>query len=321
MCPEYKRFSAHETILNMPKEAPVNENAPETGRVTACFGRRGRLETASGEELAYLAASRRHKPVCGDRVRFDIRGDDSPALLSDVLPRGSELARTGANGRTEIVAANFSLLAVVTAAEPTPDYELVDRLLCAAAGAGSEALLVWNKIDLARKRPARLREYESAGFEVLPVSALAGTRIRRLARRLQHQVAVFAGQSGGGKSTLINSLLRREVAAAGDLTATRKLGRHTTASAAMYTLPNGGRVMDLPGVRSLMPVLTDYGDILAGYPEFSPYAGECRFANCRHRNEPGCAVLAAVEAGKVPAGRHAGYLVLLREFEQMNRSG
>lgn len=301
----------------MPKEAPVNKNSPGIGLVTACFGRRGRLETASGEELDYLTASRRHRPVCGDRVRFDIRADDSPALLRDVLPRDSELARTAANRRTEVVAANFSLLAVVAAGEPAPDYELADRLLCVAAGSGARALLVWNKADLDRKRPARLREYESAGFEVLTVSALAGTRIRRLARRLKNRVTVFAGQSGGGKSTLINSLLGRAAAAAGNLSATGRLGRHTTASAVMYALPNGGRVMDLPGVRSLMPVLGGQGDILAGYPEFSAYAAECRFANCRHRNEPGCAVLDAVEAGKVPAGRHAGYLALLREFEEM----
>ncbi len=269
--------------------------------------------------MDYLAASRRHKPVCGDRVRFDIRNDDSPALLREILARRSELKRTGANGRTEVVAANFSLLAVVAATEPAPDYELADRLLCAAAGTGTEALLIWNKIDLRRKRPARLREYQRAGFEVLAVSALAGTRIRRLARRLKGQATVFAGQSGGGKSSLINSLLGCEAAAAGELSATGRTGRHTTASAAMHTLPNGGRVIDLPGVRSLMPVLTDYGDILAGYPEFSPHASECRFANCRHRNEPDCAVLAAVEAGKVPAGRHAGYLILLREFEQALR--
>ena len=295
MCPEYK-------------------STLETGQVTACFGRRGRLETASGEQLDYLAASRRHKPVCGDRVRFDIRGDDSPALLRDVLPRRSKLARTGANWRTEVVAANFSLLAVVAAAEPLPDYGLVDRLLC--AGAGVDALLIWNKIDLGRKRPARLREYESAGFEVLPVSALAGAGMRRLERRLKNEVTVFAGQSGGGKSTLINSLLKREVAAAGELSASGRLGRHTTASAAMHKLPNGARVMDLPGVRSLMPVLAQHGDILAGYPEFSPYVEKCRFANCRHHKEPGCAVLAAVEAEKVPTGRYAGYLALLREFEE-----
>ena len=293
-----------------------HKNSPNIGRVTACFGRRGQLETASGKQLDYLAASRRHKPVCGDRVRFDVRGDDSPALLNDVLPRDSELARAGANWRTEVIAANFSLLAVVAAAEPLPDYELADRLICAAARSGTEALLVWNKIDLGRKRPARLREYERAGFEVLSVSALAGTRMRNLARRLKERVTVFAGQSGSGKSTLINALLRRKVAAAGNLSAGARQGRHTTASAAMHTLPNGARVMDLPGVRSLMPVLDNHADLLAGYPEFSPYAAECRFANCRHRKEPGCAVLAAVAAGRIPAGRYAGYLALLREFER-----
>ena len=305
----------------MPKQASAAENSRHIGLVTASFGRRGRLDAGAGVELTYLAASRRHKPVCGDRVRFDIRGDDSPALLREIVPRENELARTAANRRSEVVAANFSLVAVVAAVEPAPDYELVDRLLCAAAGAGADGLIVWNKIDLGGRWPARLREYESAGFEVVAVSALAGTRTRRLARRLKDQVTVFAGQSGGGKSTLINRLLGREAAAAGDLSARARLGRHTTAAAAMYRLPGGGRVMDLPGVRSLMPVVGGHADILAGYPEFGAFAAECRFANCRHRNEPGCAVLAAVDAGKAPAGRHAGYLALLREFEEMDSPG
>ncbi len=278
------------------------------------------MEAASGEELPYLAASRRHKPVCGDRVRFELRADDSPALLRDILPRRNELSRTGARERTEVVAANFSLLAIVAAPEPAPDYELVDRLLCAAAGSGAEGLIVWNKLDLKREKPARLREYETAGFGIAAVSALTGARIRRLRRRLRTHTSVLAGQSGGGKSTLVNALLGREAAAAGELSEKARRGRHTTASAALYPLPGGGRVMDLPGVRSLMPVLTDYSELQAGFPEYSTLAQKCRFANCRHRNEPGCSVLEAVAAGRLPAGRHAGYLALLREFEELAAS-
>ena len=170
---------------------------------------------------------------------------------------------------------------------------------------------------LSRKRPVRLREYEATGFEVVSVSALKGKRLRRLRRRLQAHRSLLAGQSGGGKSTLVNALLGRDVAAAGELSDRARLGRHTTASAAMYSLPGGGRIMDLPGIRSLMPALTGYSDLAAGYPEFAGPAQECRFANCRHRNEPGCAVLEAVAAGRLPAGRHAGYLALLREFEEL----
>ena len=302
----------------MPESANHSDNSEDTALVTACYGRRGLIESHSGEELPYLAASRRHKPVCGDRVQFEVRADDSPAVLRSILPRRNELSRRAANGRTEIVAANFSLLAIVVALEPAPDYELVDRLLCAAASAGTESLVVWNKIDLGRVQPLRLREYTAAGLELLEVSALAGTRLRRLRRRLASHVTVFAGQSGAGKSTLINALLGRDVAAAGDLSERGRHGRHTTASAAMYALPGGGRVMDLPGVRSLMPALADYADLAAGFPEFSDFAAECRFANCRHRNEPGCMVLEAVAAGRLPPGRHAGYLALLREFEELS---
>lgn len=302
----------------MPKPGTDPEHSASHGLVTACFGRRGHMETACGEKLDYLAASRRHKPVCGDRVRYEVRDDDSPAVLRGILPRRNELARFAANGRTEIVAANFSLLAIVAAPEPAPDYGLIDRLLCAAAGSTAEGLIVWNKIDLSRKRPVRLREYEAAGFDVVPVSALRGTRLRRLRRRLKAHRTVLAGQSGGGKSTLVNALLGRDVAAAGELSDKARLGRHTTASAAMYSLPGGGRIMDLPGIRSLMPALTGYGDLAAGYPEFAGPAQDCRFANCRHRNEPGCTVLEAVAAGRLPAGRHAGYLALLREFEELS---
>jgi len=304
----------------MPKPAAIPQKSGHTALVTACYGRRGRIETATGEELPYLAASRRHKPVCGDEVGFELRADDSPALLRDILPRRNELLRTGARERTEVVAANFSLLAIVAAPEPAPDYELVDRLLCAAAGSSAEGLIVWNKTDLGRARPVRLREYEAAGFDILTVSALTGARISRLRRRLKAHTSVLAGQSGGGKSTLVNALLGREVAAAGELSERARRGRHTTASAAMYSLPGGGRVMDLPGVRSLMPVVTDYGELQAGFPEFAAPAQECRFANCRHRNEPGCSVLEAVAEGRLPAGRHAGYLALLREFEELAAS-
>ena len=304
----------------MPKPVPVHKNSPGIGLVTACYGRRGHIEAATGEELPDLAASRRPKPVCGDEVRFELRADDSPALLRDILPRRNELSRTGARERTEVVAANFSLLAIVAAPEPAPDYELVDRLLCAAAGSGAEGLIVWNKIDLERGKPVRLREYEAAGFDIVTVSALKGARIRRLRRRLKAHTSVFAGQSGGGKSTLVNALLGREAADAGELSEKTRRGRHTTASAMMYSLPGGGRAMDLPGVRSLMPVLTDYGELQAGFPEFAAPAQECRFANCRHRNEPGCSVLEAVAAGRLPAGRHAGYLALLREFEELAAS-
>ena len=302
----------------MPKPAAVPQESGSPGLVTACYGRRGILETASGEELPYLVASRRHKPVCGDEIRFELRADDSPALLRATLPRRNELSRAAARERTEVVAANFSLLAIVAAPEPAPDYELVDRLLCAAAGSGAEGLIVWNKIDLERGKPTRLREYEAAGFEAVAVSALTGARLAPLRRRLKAHTSVLAGQSGGGKSTLVNALLGRKAAAAGELSDKARQGRHTTAAAAMYSLPGGGRVMDLPGVRSLMPVVTGYGELQAGFREFAPFAQECRFANCRHRNEPGCAVLEAVAAGRLPPGRHAGYLALLREFEERN---
>ena len=182
---------------------------------------------------------------------------------------------------TEIVAANFSLLAIVAAPEPAPDYELIDRLLCAAAGSGADALLVWNKIDLIRRKPARLREYEAAGFRVLAVSALKGTRLGRLRRQLKAHRSVLAGQSGGGKSTLVNALLGRAVAAAGKLSDKARAGppqrprrRRCTrcrAAAASWTSL---------AFRSLMPALTDYSGLAAGYPEFAGPAQKCRFANC-----------------------------------------
>ena len=303
-----------------PDPPPIVKESGNPGRVTACYGRRGLLQAESGEEMPYLAPSRRHKPVCGDEVRFELRPDDSPALLRAIVPRRNELARIAGRGRTEVVAANFSLLVVVAAPEPAPDYELVDRLLCAASGAGSGSLIVWNKLDLDRGKPARLREYEAAGFELVAVSALTGARIGRLRRRLKKHTSVLAGQSGGGKSTLVNALLGQKAAAEGDLSDKARLGRHTTASAALYALPGGGQVMDLPGLRSLMPALRDFGELQAGFPEFSAPAQECRFANCRHRNEPGCAVLEALAAGRLPAGRHAAYLALLSEFEMLAAS-
>ncbi len=144
-----------------------------------------------------------------------MRSDDSPAMLRAILPRRNELARAAARGRTELVAANFTLLAIVAAPEPAPDYELVDRLLCAAAGSSAEGLIVWNKLDLKREKPERLREYEAAGFDVVTASALSGARVGRLRRRLRTHTSVLAGQSGGGKSTLVDALLGQGAGSAG----------------------------------------------------------------------------------------------------------
>ncbi len=292
--------------------------AAETpARVTESFGRRVIVETSAGVRMPAELFGKRLNCVCGDEVM--IREPSQPsgdvAKVVSVSPRRSLLARTDSRGRTEPLAANLSLLIVIIAPEPEPDLFIADRYLAGAALAGISGALIVNKSELAGACDpdfqASVSDYERAGYPVLRVSAKNEPTVEPVRALLAGASAMLVGQSGVGKSTLTNRLAPASERATRALSDSTGEGRHTTVSTALFRLSNGGELIDSPGVRDYAPPPVEDAMIQVGWPEILKLAPECRFNNCLHLREPGCAVTAAVTDQSLSARRYESYKRLL----------
>lgn len=273
------------------------------------------VEDATGRTWQGLVRNRRVRPLTGDEVIFGL-APDGTAVVEKLLPRRTVLERIDSRGRAEGVAANVSLLAVVVASEPTPDWQLVDSYLVAAALMRVDAAIVSNKCDLddsSLESPLRL--YSNLGYPVCRTSVVGGHGLRELAELLSRYRGVLLGQSGAGKSSLLNALIGAEAQAVQTLSVRRAIGRHTTTAAVLHRLPGGGELIDSPGVRRYAPVINAPTVLPAGFVEFRRYFDSCRFNDCRHLGDLGCAVRAAVERGEIDARRYSSYVALRNVLE------
>jgi ribosome biogenesis GTPase / thiamine phosphate phosphatase len=287
-----------------------------SSRVIESFGRRVIVETEDGTHLPAELFGKRLTCVCGDRVTIRLPAHSGDvAKVVGVDPRRTLFARTDSRGRTEALAANASLLVTIVAPQPQPDLYITDRYLAGAALAGINGMVVVNKSELPAAADADFQssvaEYERAGYRVLRISALHEQSLDALEALLAPEVAVLVGQSGVGKSTLTNRLAPVSARATRALSDSTGEGRHTTVSTALFRMSSGGELIDSPGVRDYAPPLVDDASVQVGWPEILSRAPQCRFNNCLHLREPGCAVTGAVAGGEVSARRYESYKRLL----------
>lgn len=290
----------------------------ESGRVVAAFGRRVLVEDSAGIRHACMLAGRRLRPVCGDRVTWQRPLDDSDGLLTSIEPRRTELARPSRRGDREVLAANISQVVIVAAPRPPPDAFLVDRYLVAAELMGAAACIAYNKTDLDPDNGAMdLTEFESLGYPVIRVCARDNAGLDSLRPQLEDQTSILVGHSGVGKSSIINALLPDAETRTATLSEATGEGRHTTTASVLHHLPTGGELIDSPGVRDYAPPPVATRDVGAGFREIANRQGQCRFSNCLHLKEPGCAVKAAVETGEISDRRYESYRRLIRLMERL----
>jgi len=275
--------------------------------VIATYSRRMHLRLDDGAEVDARIKGRRLKPVCGDRVRAEPLDAESDWLITSIAARVNELSRPNVRGEAEVLAANLDLVVVVAAATPPPDWFIVDRYLAAAELMRADAMVVYNKADVEMPDAHVISYYAALGYAGLVVSAETGDHLDTLERRLAGKTAIVVGQSGVGKSTLINRLLGSERQKTATISAKHREGRHTTVNSIMIPLPSGGNVIDSPGVRDYAPALESSSDAAHGFREILAASEHCRFANCRHMREPGCAVKAAVHEGAIDPRRYESY--------------
>jgi ribosome biogenesis GTPase len=285
------------------------------GRIVEAYGRRAIVESTDCQRQPCEVFGKRLTVVCGDRVRLSTSQTKDVPRIIERLPRTTLFSRTDSQGRSEELAANLSLLAVIIAPEPAPDPFVADRYLAGAAYAGIGTLVIVNKCDLPGARAptfvALVEEYTQAGYDVVQVSASTRQGIDDLAERLREHTAMLVGQSGVGKSSLTNVLVPDSMRPTRAISSSTREGRHTTVSSALFRLPNGGELIDTPGVRDYAPAPVSDAKIQTGWPEIVKLAPECRFSDCLHLREPGCAVLKGVADGRIAPRRYESYKRLI----------
>src|SRR6202167_5795404 len=287
-------------------------------RVTVTHRRLLHVRSDDGREAVARPARRGLSIVCGDFVRCELDPRHGELTVFGVEPRASALYRTNARGGSELIAANLSLLLVVVAPLPRPDFFVVDRYLCAAQCGGLAAAVVLNKSELPVDADIaqELAAYTAAGYRCLRVSARQQSSMVELSACLPDQTAMLVGQSGVGKSSLLRQLVPASDAPIGELIRDDE-GRHTTTATRLYEVPGGGEIIDSPGVRDFAPAIDRLNGSDLGFPELETLAPRCRFAACRHMREPDCAVRAAVGT-MLSARRYESYRRLRRLYERLS---
>lgn len=266
------------------------------------------------------SASSADRPVAGDWVAVLASDDLEVPLIEAVLERASAIMR-GDPGKTEIqvLAANIDTVFVIHPIAEPPNLRRIERELSLAWDSGATPVVVLTKADLSAEPDAARAAVESVApdTDVLIINALAGDSARQLLKYISgHRTAVLVGPSGAGKSTLINVLLGEKRQDTREVRVSDGRGRHTTVSRELIQMPGGGMLIDTPGLRSLGLIGSEEG-ISSAFQDIQQLAVSCRFRDCSHKEEPGCAVLAAIESGALPAERLASYHKLMHESQDV----
>lgn len=289
------------------KRAAVRE-----GLVITHLGKSLAVEIGSGETILCHTRRSLESATVGDRVLWEPT-EGNLGCVVDILERKSLLTRPARQQKTRPVAANLDQILIVFAALPRCDLLLVDQYLVVSENLGIRPLLICNKADLpntSKDLDRTLALYEEIGYTTIRVSARTGFGLEQLKRELGGHTSMLAGQSGVGKSSLTNALIPNKNLRTAELSQGTLHGKHTTTTTTLFHVPDGGDLIDSPGVAIFGLAETTENDLACGYREFQQFLGNCRFNDCSHVNDQGCAIRLAVEKGMISEERYERFLKL-----------
>ena len=292
------------------------EFGPEqNGTIVAHYGTQVEVEDAQYQRYRCLLRANVPQLVTGDRVVWR-SGPNNIGIIEAQFPRTSSLSRPDLRGKIKTVAANVDYIIIVIAPLPEPSSILIDRYLVAAELAEIEPIVLLNKIDLLEDNnrsdfESLIEGYRQIGFKTFSCSAKEATGLKEFDELLHQHSFVFVGQSGVGKSSLVNALLPHSDQETREVSENSGLGVHTTTTAKLFHTLNKGKLIDSPGIREFSLHVTDALQLAQGFRDFQPYLGHCKFSNCKHDKEPGCAIKTAVAEGEIRPQRLKNYLKLV----------
>ncbi|ADQ84674.1 ribosome small subunit-dependent GTPase A [Methylovorus sp. MP688] len=291
---------------------PLKNQELQHGLVIAAYGKRYGVELDDGREISCVTRGKKTDLACGDRVNIKLT-DTAEGVIESNDPRTSLLYRSNAF-RSKLLAANVTQIIIMLATTPSFYEELLNRCLLAAEAAGIEVVIVLNKCDLGDKQEAmaKLQRYEALGYRVLHMSAHED--ISPLRPLLQGHTSVLVGQSGMGKSTIVNALLPGQQVRTQEVSQVLDSGKHTTTAAHLYHLDADSHLIDSPGLQEFGLHHLDIEALERAFIEFRPYLGKCRFNNCRHLQEPDCALIEAAERHEIHPERLQYYQSMAQEL-------
>ncbi|MEW5755514.1 MAG: small ribosomal subunit biogenesis GTPase RsgA [Pseudomonadota bacterium] len=312
------RAQDKQSMLSEDELGPLGEE--QEGLVVSRYGKTVDVEGSDGQVYRCQIRQHLHDLVCGDRVIWQAAPDGTGVVVAQV-PRKSVLCRPDFQQRMKTIAANIDQILIVCATQPELSTGLIDRYLVAAEATKITPMIIVNKTDLLTPTQraeveAQLALYQNIGYRLIYTSVVARHGLDELIAQLKDHTSIFVGHSGVGKSSLVKALLPHQEIRIGELSEATGKGTHTTTTAVLYHLDHGGDLIDSPGIREFGLWGISAEQVAEGFVEFRPFLPQCKFRNCQHRQEPGCALRAAVESGEITRQRLDSYYRIVESLTE-----